>query len=133
MQIEGFWFPVEVKLRITKAELDHMIECSKAHYDYKCKAASKRGGFLYGWRNRLEGDIAVAEFSADEQPDSVEVQASWHTVDTLCKILEMEGTMDVLHKVLVEKAPPKGPRLHSECHYVLNQMREKLEEVNSES
>lgn len=75
------WYKVEVDLDITKKALGVMLKCSEAHYDGKCKAASKLGGFLYGWKNHFE---------LPEGQNFVRVRATWHEVDELCKILEME-------------------------------------------
>jgi hypothetical protein len=80
-EIANFWFMVEVDLDITKKALGVMLRCSEAHYDGKCKAASKQGGFLYGWKNHFE---------LPESKNFIRVRATWRQVDTLCKILEME-------------------------------------------
>jgi len=114
-EIKGFRFKVEVRLQITRSELDHMIECSQAHYDWKCKAASQQGGFLYGWRNMFELDEPGIK--------TLEVQANWDTVDTLCKMLEGEQYMRHL-------APEKS--LYFSMRRVLVRMREESERVNAE-
>ena len=81
VEIKGFRYRVDARLQITKSELEHMIECSAKHYDGVCIAASRLGGFLYGWRIQLDLDECII------------VWADWNIADTLCKILEMEQHM----------------------------------------
>lgn len=66
-----FWFP------LTKDQLAALLKCSEAHYDAHCKAQSKVGGLLYGWKNRLE-------FGGPAAP----VCAWWAELDSCLKILE---------------------------------------------
>ena len=61
---------------LTGEQLGLLIALSKAHYDSTCRAASERGGFIYGWSAELELD-PIAKFSA-----------TWRQLDLCLKILE---------------------------------------------
>lgn len=132
LEITGFHFRVQVLFKITIEELEHMIRCSEMHYDYKCKAASQRGGFLYGWRNML------THYNEDGKPEGyepfVEVQSSFREMDTLCKILEQESSLDSLDRLAVRhgEEPRGGPRLHGRVYDMLKAMREQSDRVNEE-
>ncbi len=90
MEIQGYHYIVEVKLKLTRAEIEHYIKLSERHYDGYCKSISQVGGFLYGWRNVL-GLFDDSAF--------VEVSATSRQLDTLAKICEMEAIckVDDLH------------------------------------
>ncbi|MHA2067763.1 MAG: hypothetical protein ACXABY_25655 [Candidatus Thorarchaeota archaeon] len=90
MEAKKHYYNVEIEFSYTQDDLDHMIQCSKTHYDGKCKAASRQGGFLYGMQqylNLIEEDIAIKVMTTRE-------------LDTLCKILEQAFSPGaiVLHK-----------------------------------
>ena len=57
MKIRYCQYIVNVAIDLSREELDMIIECSKYHYDAKVVSASKQGGFLYGWNNRMKMDI----------------------------------------------------------------------------
>ena len=82
MKFEKFAYEVESLIHLTRAEIDHLIVNSTAHYDGRCKEASKPGpeGFLWGFHNRM----------TYEEEKTIEVYVSWRQVDCICKILESE-------------------------------------------
>ena len=80
MKYTSYSYLIIVNFEISREELEHLIKVSSIHYDRKCQDASKQGGFIYGWKNRLEFN----------RTDSVEVNATICELDTVTKILEME-------------------------------------------
>lgn len=99
-KIREFWFRVEIDLELTKAEVEHLMACSKAHYDYKCKQASEVGGFIYGWRNHFELDPETG----DGPEATTSVRATWHEMDLACKILEVEQWHDSGDEIILSIA-----------------------------
>ena len=123
-KIEQFYFPVEIELEITRAEVEHIRECSARHYDGKCKSASLQGGFVYGWRNRFDW---YSEGGKEKTPTNKDlnakatVHATRHEIDLTCKILESES---------VRYQKPGGIQLHQKMQDILEQMREESKKVN---
>lgn len=80
---KSFAYKVGALLTATAEELDNMIECSRGHYDWRCKQASdvigedgaQRNGFLTIWKMRSEHGNEGQELSLGE-------------IDLLCKIME---------------------------------------------
>jgi hypothetical protein len=72
------WFSVEIELEFTADEIRILAECSKAHYDGRCKEASK-SGFIKDMENFLHfiapSGIATRYFS-------------WYDCDLAAKITE---------------------------------------------
>lgn len=60
---------------------------SDAHYDGVCKAASKVGGFIYGWKN-------LVDFR-----DECVVSMSYREFDILSKIMENVGVLSESEKI----------------------------------
>ena len=78
MKIDHFFYAVQTYVVFTETDVDAAIRCSQRHYDSKCRAASKPGGFLYGMKKSSE--------YCDETEDVYEL--SWQQLDLLQKILE---------------------------------------------
>lgn len=89
-----FVFQVQTEVRFTKSDLDVLTQCSKEHYDWKCRSLSNPGGFLYGMRNALE---SVAILNEEEGLDG-EPMGTWNLsttdLDLLCKVTENCGIPD---------------------------------------
>lgn len=51
---------------LDKTTLDLIHQLSVSHYDAKCRGASRLGGFIYGWTQRMD-DNAEAECTATFQ------------------------------------------------------------------
>ena len=81
---KGFAYDVSAQVIFTRAEVDWLLDLSASHYDGKCEAAGKHGGFLYGINNA----VSMQPDGSEEIPRLV----SWDNVDTLCKILEQART-----------------------------------------
>ncbi len=102
------------------------MECSRRHYDGKCKSASTEGGFLWGWLKEVEFH---EEFKKDGVPRTV--KATWDQMDTLCKILEGEALMHTADKFLkgaYDKSPEKN--LWFPMCQIFAEMRRQSERVN---
>lgn len=78
MQHTGYMYDVKATIKFTRADLDTLLRESNSHYDGVCKAAGKPGGFLFGFDNTPPGEDGT-----------INVLATTHQLDTLCKILEM--------------------------------------------
>lgn len=109
-------YKVLAELRITRRELGIIEPCSDQHYDEVCRSASKQGGFIYGWLNRLEFD----------EKDEVEVVVDFRTVDTLAKILEQASLVHQGDKEDLLEAE----KLHMLCRDILLGLYEETERVN---
>lgn len=83
-------------LPLTPIHIDVLMRLSDLHYDVTCKAASKLGGFLYGWNN------AITWKEQNREPDDdtkYTVQADWRDLDICLKIMEityMRGWFDAM-------------------------------------
>lgn len=65
------------KIELSRAAYDFIMECSKLHYDSRCKRASEVGGFLYGMGVLVDDHQTLfCDLTFDE-------------LDTLMKILEI--------------------------------------------
>ncbi len=69
------YLPVAV-IELTPADLEILIACSRAHYDYTCRSAGEHVGFLYGMEQRAK-HVPGCEHHLDRRH-----------MDTLCKIIE---------------------------------------------
>lgn len=67
-------------ITITREQIAVIAACSKAHYDYSCRAQGSLGGFIYGWKNLL--DLSPTEFE-------FAVSLNSRQLDMACKILEV--------------------------------------------
>jgi hypothetical protein len=73
------------------------MACSERHYDGKCKMASRSGGFLWGWGNRLlfandpQAMFNVGDYDKFRDDWEVVIDASTDDVDKAAKIAEMES------------------------------------------
>lgn len=68
----------------TKEDVEVLLECSRRHYDGRCKAAGQVGGFLYGIKNHVEW--GGPEIDGPTEPSPVEL--TFDKLDTLAKITE---------------------------------------------
>lgn len=74
MERRQHWFRVEIDLEFTREEIRLLSECSRNHYDLKCRAQDECG-FINGLRNTLETDVTTYRFT-------------WNLVDLAAKITE---------------------------------------------
>lgn len=83
-------------LPLTPLHIDVLMRLSDLHYDGTCKAASKLGGFLYGWNNAIQW----RHKNPDPKDDTIHtVRADWHNLDICLKIMEiayMRGWLDAM-------------------------------------
>lgn len=63
-------------IEISHDEIDLITDCSKHHYDLKCRSISQPGGFVYAWNNMDAG--GVIEWNIDQRQ-----------CDLLSKVLEV--------------------------------------------
>ena len=82
MKHTGFDYVVKAEVTLTKAEVENIIELGGKHYDFKCMAACKYGGFIYGIKNRL------LHFN-DGNEEEITVHLMFRELDLMAKILEM--------------------------------------------
>lgn len=92
MKLDCFFYKVQTEVVFTEADVDVAIRCSERHYDAKCRAASKQGGFLYGMKNQVRPLPGVNPGDPEEKVESATHGFSWDQLDTLAKI--MEGAVD---------------------------------------
>lgn len=81
-----FVYDVYSEVTFTRPELEVLWACSQSHYDYKCKDASRQGGFLFGMRN-------VIMWAEEEGKTEGQVKLTRDQLDTLCKIMECLGSI----------------------------------------
>ncbi len=70
-------------LLLTREDVEPLVLLSQHHYDGVCKAASRPGGFLYGWLN-----IVSAGIPADQDTPPL-CSADRRSLDTVLKCCEM--------------------------------------------
>lgn len=85
MNLEGILYQPKLIIQLTVADVGLLITCSELHYDGTCKAAGRSGGFLRGWKNRVQ----FAEDSKDTIP--VDLIVDFKTCDLVAKITEQFG------------------------------------------
>ena len=78
MKFVDYQFRIEIGLDLSLEEVAHCIQVALHHYDWKCKAAGRKGGFLYSWGWNLWNGFSSTEY------------LTWAEIDILCKILEQE-------------------------------------------
>lgn len=91
-----FHYSVRIELHFSDDELRTLMRLSGLHYDARCKAIGRLGGFLYGmsiWQ----------ELRTDDSPHVL----AFDQIDTLCKVLEQADFVDEARVV----APPLRSRL----------------------
>lgn len=76
MKVIEYLYTVHADISLTHEEVLTIIECAKAHYDYKCNASTRQGGFVFGWNNTVGLGEATVKCTRD-------------MADTVCKSLEM--------------------------------------------
>lgn len=113
LQSVGFEYDVKVRIRLTKVEVDRILELGLKHYDSVCKQSCQVGGFVYGWNNRL---------SIDER-DSVEVTAAMRELGIVAKIGESEQ---------FERDADKIIGLTVRCQQLLADAGRRWHEINDE-
>jgi hypothetical protein len=95
MKFTEFDYDVFVMVQINGHELGFLQRLSQQHYDAKCQAAGRVGGFLYGfinqWMLTAEGDYSFGDDLPD--PPSLDrdeiIKMSGHQLGTLGKICEI--------------------------------------------
>lgn len=78
MRRTGFTFEVHAEVEFTTQEIDLLIDCSRAHYDFACKKLSQAGGLLRGLANRVSL-VGVEKAGCP---------LSYRDLDLLCKVVE---------------------------------------------
>lgn len=97
MRQTAFDYNISARVRLSFAEVQHLLEQSALHYDAECRRAGVLGGFIYGWRNHFDPDRPAPG-------DEVELRASLDELDTVAKILEQPGGNGQLYKEVTEVA-----------------------------
>lgn len=82
MKLTGFDYDVIALVTMSGYEVARLIKLSGDHYDGKCQAAGKVGGFLYGFMNH---------WSDDQLDEEIELSMTGHELGTLGKISEQES------------------------------------------
>lgn len=108
---DGFEYEVKVRLRLTRPEIERIMELGRKHYDGVCKAACNVGGFVYGWSNRLMFD----------ESEMVVVTATSREIGIVGKIGELEQ---------FERDKSKVLGLTIRCHQLLAAISERHFELN---
>ena len=76
----------------TETDINVLMLLSEHHYDGKCKAASKVGGFIYGWKNQLETHKKLKAQSLingrHDKHSQLTMETDWHELDTTMKTME---------------------------------------------
>lgn len=86
MKQNGFSYIVRAELFFTEKEAQALKACSEAHYDYKCKTASKDGGIV----TRI---LNSTTFISEEETDWATALSS-QELNLLLKICEMAWYID---------------------------------------
>ena len=98
----GFDYRVLTRFTLSGAVYKRLMALSEHHYDGKCKAASRQGGFIFGWGNQMIGDN-YDKWKGTEIPDytqtpavipddwTCEISCSSSELDTAAKIGEAEA------------------------------------------
>lgn len=73
-------------LEISQKEVDPLCILGDHHYDSVCRAATKQGGFIYGWRNQVAFNI---ESNQEEAPFCSATRRELDTLLKLCEPLRM--------------------------------------------
>jgi hypothetical protein len=73
----------EFQIPVRRVHVQALMVMSAYHYDHKCKAASREGGFLYGWKN----EVNCYRFRSRGSKYNY-VSASTDEIDTCLKIME---------------------------------------------
>lgn len=73
-------YVVKAIVELSLEEVEALIGMAELHYDYECKALAKKGGLLFGFRNRLSMN--------EEGEPPVPFTLTSREVDILCKVLE---------------------------------------------
>jgi hypothetical protein len=87
MKLKEIEFEPKAGIVFDKGDLSALMEWSKHHYDFKCRAAGACGGFLYGLANR-----------EDLNPPGTVHTLTFREVDTLAKIAEGNFGLDPENK-----------------------------------
>lgn len=123
MKLEGVLYQPKLIIQLTVADVGLLITCSELHYDAKCNAAGKLGGFLYGWNNVVKW--AAEDDGSHCKPARVaEIITDFAECDLAAKITEQLGGPSIRNKDITA--------LHaffSNCCHVINL---KYREVNKD-
>lgn len=101
----------------TKEDVEVLLECSRRHYDGRCKAAGQVGGFLYGIKNHVEW--GGPEIGGPTEPSPVEL--TWDKIDILAKITE---------PVVMHLCSRQAFELHQAFMTLLRQLNEEYVRLN---
>lgn len=93
MNQDGFSYIVRAELVFTPEEVEILKQCSQAHYDFKCQAAHKQGGLIYGLVN------VFALMVGPEDPEPVPRALDSRDLDLLLKVCEMAPTLGLAEGV----------------------------------
>lgn len=101
----------------TKKDVEVLLECSRLHYDVRCKTAGQVGGFLYGIKNHVEW--GGPEIGGPTEPTPVEL--TFDKLDTLAKITE---------PVVMHLCSKEAFELHQTFMTLLRQLNEEYGRLN---
>lgn len=87
MRRDSYEYQVHTVVRYTRTDLNILLKCAATHYDTVCKNAGKVGGFLHGMGT-------VLGFEEDEGSKEAEYTVTNRQLDTLCKIMENQDTVE---------------------------------------
>lgn len=76
----GIRVKFDFQIPFTTTDIEVLMELSANHYDGKCQAASKIGGFIYGWNNATRFGIPL--------DGERTLTATFHELDLSMKIME---------------------------------------------
>jgi hypothetical protein len=71
---------------LREKHIEVLMLLSEHHYDGTCKAASKVGGFLYGWKNQIDW---WKDYEQEEEYKTI--RTNMHELGLCCKMLEMSS------------------------------------------
>jgi len=124
MKIDEFIVDIFVEVEISKEEVDHLIICSKAHYDGVCRAQNEIGGMLYGMKTRLHYDLSP------NAPKLITTRLRCKDIDLLLKITEMEQPLSLSANKPCMKLHPVLKKIYDDVEKV---RKEHTEILNTKS
>lgn len=89
MKTNNFRYEVHIEIEFTDEEINVIELCMMSHYDARVKAAAAHGGFLYGWKNRINmiGDTSQGGFDRT-------LTCSFEQIDTCAKAIEQPSSIE---------------------------------------
>ena len=73
---------------LREKHIEVLMLLSEHHYDGTCKAASKVGGFLHGWKNQINW-WKQPDYELEEEYKTI--RTDMHELGLCCKMLEMSS------------------------------------------